>query len=341
MPRMSKIQIAEMKNEYNNGIKPKDLMSKYNISKHALYHHVDKEKAVKTKEAVIEKTEKTETIEQPIQQLTQPVDPLIDFDLINNPKKQIKAVEPDFNMNLFEDDKTMDMDLFNPSNLLKEEKQESKPEKFSLKQFFTKSKEVKKLTPEEEAKKEDEEQLKLVYQVRMYLYTFRDIDNLFSALNIENEDKKINKYIQDLYRKKKPELIKLLDFIKFNVRHSNNAVSSTFYSSIFFTIIKVLETIITRVGVDLTGLSDDLKNDKDLMMNLKEIEIEMIGNKVNMGPKVDILLKICTKSLTKYTENSLINSMKKIDKNDVTKDITSKLSCKPKNEVLEAKYNDI
>ena len=58
MPRMSKIQIAEMKNEYNNGIKPKDLMSKYNISKHALYHHVDKEKAVKTKEAVIEKTEK-------------------------------------------------------------------------------------------------------------------------------------------------------------------------------------------------------------------------------------------------------------------------------------------
>ena len=200
MPRMSKIQISEMKNEYNNGIKPKDLMSKYNISKHALYHHVDKEKAVKTKEAVIEKTETIES--QPIQQLTQPVDPLIDFDLINNPKKQIKAVEPDFNMNLFEDD-NMDMDLFNPSNLLKEEKQEAKPEKFSLKQFFTKSKEVKILTPEQEAKKEDEEQLKLVYQVRMYLYTFIDIDNLFSALNIENEDKKINKYIQYLYRKKK------------------------------------------------------------------------------------------------------------------------------------------
>ena len=81
MPRMSKIQIAEMKNEYNNGIKPKDLMSKYNISKHALYHHVDKEKAVKTKEVVIEKTEKTEVQEsQQIQQLIQPVDPLIDFD---------------------------------------------------------------------------------------------------------------------------------------------------------------------------------------------------------------------------------------------------------------------
>ena len=82
---MSKIQISEMKNEYNNGIKPKDLMTKYNISKHALYHHVDKEKASKTKEAVIEKTEVQES--QQIQELIQPVDPLIDFDLINNPKK--------------------------------------------------------------------------------------------------------------------------------------------------------------------------------------------------------------------------------------------------------------
>ena len=45
---MSKIQISEMKNEYNNGIKPKDLMTKYNISKHALYHQVDKEKASKS-----------------------------------------------------------------------------------------------------------------------------------------------------------------------------------------------------------------------------------------------------------------------------------------------------
>ena len=150
---MSKIQISEMKNEYNNGIKPKDLMTKYNISKHALYHHVDKEKASKS---IIEKTE----VQEPIQQLIQPVDPLIDFDLINNPKKQIKAVEPDFNMNLFENEDTMDMDLFNPNNLLKEEKQEAKPQKISLKQFFTKSKEVKKLTPEEEDKKEDEEQLK-------------------------------------------------------------------------------------------------------------------------------------------------------------------------------------
>ena len=54
--------------------------------------------------------------------LKRPVDPLIDFDLINNPKQQIKAVEPDFNMNLFENEDNMYMDLFNPNNLLKEEK---------------------------------------------------------------------------------------------------------------------------------------------------------------------------------------------------------------------------
>ena len=349
---MSKDQIANMKTEYISGIKPKALMEKYNISKHALYHHVDKSDVDKSN-VIAEKIPKVKTIEQVKTIIKTPElispnikidntgieDPLIDFEQMNKPQKINKISEQDFNMNLFEDDND-DMDLFNPSNLLKEVKA-PKQDKFSIKSFFSKTKEPKVLSPEEEMKQTEEEQLKLVYQVRMYLYTFRDIENLFSALNLDNEDKKINKYIQDLYKKKKPELIKLLDFIKFNVRHSNNTIVSNFYSSIFFTITKVLETIITRIGVDLTGLTDELKNDKEIIMNLKEIEIEMIGNKLNLGPKVDILLKICTKSLTKYTENTIINSMKNLNKNDVTKDISAKLNCKPKNDILEEKYMEL
>ena len=350
---MSKDQIANMKTEYISGIKPKALMEKYNISKHALYHHVDKSDVDKSN-VITEKIPKVKTIEQvktiiktpelispniKIDNIIEKEDPLIDFEQMNKPQKINKMSEQDFNMNLFEDD-TDDMDLFNPSNLLKEVKA-PKQDKFSIKSFFSKTKEPKVLSPEEEMKQTEEEQLKLVYQVRMYLYTFRDIENLFSALNLDNEDKKINKYIQDLYKKKKPELIKLLDFIKFNVRHSNNTVVTNFYSSIFFTFVKVLESIITRIGVDLTGLTDELKNDKEIIMNLKEIEIEMIGNKLNLGPKVDILLKICTKSLTKYTENTMINSMKNLNKNDVTKDISAKLNCKPKNDILEEKYMEL
>ena len=334
MPRLTKEQVQNMKTEYNSGISPKSLMSKYNITKHGLYHHIDKDKN-KIIQPPQNETEVNEPQPQP-QSQPQPEDPLIDFEKLNKTSKQQYPAEVDFN--IFDD--IGDDALFNPDNLLKEPIKPKQEEKFSLKQFFTKTKEPKTITPEEQIKKDEEEQLKLVYQVRMYLYTFRDIDNLFSALNIDNNDKQINKYIQDLYKKKKPELLKLLDFIKFNVRHSNNTVATNFYSSIFFTVVKVFEAILTRVGVDLTGLSDDLKQDKDIIMNLKEIEIEMIGNKLNLGPKMDILLKICTKSVTKYTENSLINSIKKVDKGDITKNISSTLSCKPKNEILEKKYND-
>ena len=351
---MSKEQIVNMKTEYSSGIKPKDLMVKYNISKHALYNHVNKaDKIIGINP--IDTNKKIEKESIPISskmdlQLNESQsnhvefdmgDPLIDFEQLSHSNKGNSKMNSkmNFDMNLFENDND-DIDMFNPDYILKESKAPKK-DKFSIASFFKKGKEDNKITPEEQIKKDEEEQLKLVYQVRMYLYTFRDIENLFSALNLENDDKKINKYIQDLYKKKKPELIKLLDFIKFNVRHSNNAVVTTFYSSIFFTIVKVLETIITRIGVDLTGLSEDLKNDKDIIMNLKEIEIEMIGNKLNLGPKVDILLKICTKSLTKYTENTMINNMKKVDKSDITKDISSKLNCKPPNEVLREKYDDI
>ena len=37
----------------------------------------------------------------------------------------------------------------------------------------------------------------------------------------------------------------------------------------------------------------------------------------------------------------MINNMKKVDKSDITKDISSKLNCKPPNEVLREKYDDI
>ena len=37
---MSKEAIISLKDEYNNGVKPTALLSKYNITKHALYHHV-------------------------------------------------------------------------------------------------------------------------------------------------------------------------------------------------------------------------------------------------------------------------------------------------------------
>ena len=187
----------------------------------------------------------------------------------------------------------------------------------------------------------EESRLKLVYQVRLYLYTFKDCENLFLALNVEQNDKKINKFIQDLYRRKEVELTKLLHFIKFHIRHNNNMIQGNFVSGVFFSVVKIFELVLYKIGIDITGLSDDLRNDKDIISNLKEIEIEMTAGKLNVGPKVDVMFKLCQAGLGKFTQNKLLSKMKDASKTERLKDIAGKLQSKPLNEELQEKYKDI
>jgi hypothetical protein len=348
---MSKDQIASLKDEYKSGVKPSELMGKYNITKHALYHHVGGSK----RKNILEKQEDAtvnlpfesddEVIEpSPYLVNTEVEDPLIDFEQIASAPHKSRAINEDDIFNITTE-KTFngDFDLFHPDNILTGSVPPVKPEKWSISNLLkTKNigKEEKK-SHEQIKKEEEQERLKLVYQVRLYLYTFRDQEHLFSALSIENDNKKINKYIHDLYKRKVPELKKLLDFIKFHIRHNNNSVTGNFVSSIFFTILKVVEMILTRMGIDLTGLAEELKNDPDVVSNLKEIEIEMTANKLNVGAKTDILLKICTKGLAKFTENKMINNMKAVKSVDSTKVAMDKLNTKPLNSDLKQKYDDI
>ena len=348
MPRMSKQNIASLKDEYNKGEKPKALLERYNITKHALYHHVGSKKKANVVEPIQEADmQEIEFDAMPdMEEQTGTEDPLIDFEQIAQSAPQKRN-----NKNLVDDDDIFNLtqendnniDLFHPDNLLSSNNKPAKEEKWSLAGFFNKSKIGKddKKSPEEVRKEEEQTRLKLVYQVRLYLYTFRDSDNMFVALGIENDNKKINKYIQDLYKRKVPELKKVLDFIKFHIRHNNNSVTGNFCSSIFFTIIKVVEVILTKMGIDLTGLSDELRNDPDVVSNLKEIEIEMTSNKMNLGAKTDILLKICTKGLAKFTENKMINKVKSMKNGDTSKTVMDTLNSKPVNDELKNKYNDI
>jgi hypothetical protein len=278
-------------------------------------------------------------------------DPLIDFDkLMSNSasNERKKAVVDDDIFNVFNVDEALDP--FHPSNLLQDKlesgsktAQSGKEKSFSLRGFMSGKGlgEDSKKTPEEKKKEEEEERLKLVYQVRMYLYTFRDHDHLFTALSIENDNKKINRFIQDLYKKKSADLKKLLHFIKFHIRHNNHSVTGNFVSSILFTLIRVLELIVTRFGIDISGLSEELKSDPEMISNLKEIEIEMTANKLNVGAKADILLKICTKGLSKFTENKMINKMKSLQTSDKSKQAMDQLNSKPINNELKNKYNDL
>jgi hypothetical protein len=351
MPRMSKDQIVSLKEEYKNGEKPSALMTKYNITKHALYHHVGGSKKVNTSVAKEKVFDDTDSEAEPTEKGDAGIpetDPLIDFDkLMSNsvPNERKKAVVDDDIFNVFNVDE--ELDPFHPSNLLEDKSskpaQSGKAKSLSLRGLMSGKglgEDLKK-TPEEKKKEEEEERLKLVYQVRMYLYTFRDHDHLFTALSIENDNKKINRFIQDLYKKKSADLKKLLHFIKFHIRHNNHSVTGNFVSSILFTLIRVLELIVTRFGIDISGLSEELKSDPEMISNLKEIEIEMTANKLNVGAKADILLKICTKGLSKFTENKMINKMKSMQTCDKSKQAMDQLNSKPINNELKNKYNDL
>ena len=142
-------------------------------------------------------------------------------------------------------------DVFNIDHLLREDKPKPEEAKFNYNSLL-KGKIKKPQEQKEETDKEKEQsRLKKVYQVRLYLYTFKDCDNLFLALNVEQNDKKINKFIQDLYRRKEADLEKLLDFIKFHIRHNNNTVQGNFCTGVFFTITKILELFLLKVGIDV------------------------------------------------------------------------------------------
>ena len=87
-------------------------------------------------------------------------------------------------------------------------------------------------------------------------------------------------------------------------------------------------------------MTDELKNDHDVINNLKEIEIELTAGKVNLGPKTDLLLKICTKSVHKFTENNMLKKVKNVPDDQATRVINT-LQSKPINTELQQKYNDI
>lgn len=349
MPRLSKTQISTLKDEYKSGIKPSELMGKYNITKHALYHHVNKDKDETNSKITDDNSNNNSnnnnntTFDLPFETETEIEDPLIDFDKIISKPQKSKSISDNDIFNIT-NEKAYDFDLFHPDNIISSSISKNvKPEKWSISNLL-KTKNIgnnEKQNPDEMKKNEEEERLKLVYQVRLYLYTFKDQEHLFTALSIDNDNRKINKYIHDLYKRKIPELKKLLDFIKFHIRHNNNSVTGNFVSSIFFTLLKVIEMILTRMGIDLTGLTEELKNDPDVISNLKEVEIEMTANKLNVGAKTDILLKICTKGLSKFTENKMINKMKSLKSSDTTKLAMDKLNCKALNENLKNKYDDI
>lgn len=334
MAKLTREQVAALRADRANGMTPKALQDKYGISKRTVYNYIGGSGDATVTEAPPTEEEKHVSFNEPSVEVDE--DPIIDFE-----KMESNAAAP-MRESIFEMKDDIDS-VFDIKHLLREERDGPPPPKLNVNKLVKGRGSINDgdKTPEDIKKEAEQERLKLVYQVRLYLYTFKDCDNLFLALNVEQQDKKINKFIQDLYRRKTVELVKLLDFIKFHIRHNNNQVHGNFCSGIFFTVTKMMELILSRIGFDITGLTDDLRNDRDIVSNLKEIEIEMTAGRFNVGPKTDVLLKLCQASLSKYTQNKLISKMKQASSKQTIGVAMDKLQSKPPNVDLEKKYDDL
>ncbi len=355
MPRLTKQQVDAMRVDREGGMSVGDIMGKYGVSKRAVYYNTTEQGKRERDPTLTERSEdfpddtsEDDVIQQPTTRkvsFEEEEDPLIDFGKMKEDGVAMQVRDD----NIFHVKDDID-DVFNIDNILTHTKPDIPDEpKLSvsklvngLKSKSSKSSSNDNKAPEDVVKEKEQARLKLVYQVRLYLYTFKDCENLFLALNVEqNNDKKINKFIQDLYRRKEVELVKLLDFIKFHIRHSNNMIQGNFVSGVFFTITKILELILFKFGVNVVGLTDDLRADKDIISNLKEIEIEMTAGRINVGPKTDVMFKLCQTALSKFTHNKLVNKMEEAGKKEKMREVMDKLQAKPVNVELQEKYKDI
>ena len=214
MPRLSKDQISSLKEEYKSGTKPSALLSKYNITKHALYHHVGKKATNDAVEATATEYATKENNAALYQNSVTREDPIIDFEQLPERAQTVhtpsRANDNIFSVFNIDNDES---DPFHPDNILSQTTDKAtakadKPSSWNMSIFNSTKKlfQDEKKSPEEIKKQGEQERLKLVYQVRLYLYTFREEDNLFLALGVDRDDKKINKYIQDLYKRKVPKL---------------------------------------------------------------------------------------------------------------------------------------
>lgn len=162
----------------------------------------------------------------------------------------------------------------------------------------------------EEFEEHENERLKSVQKIRMYLNTFEDLHDLHIIPKQKNGEPDIDKYMISLYTKKQEELDKLEHFIVFHVRNNmTSKTSSKIAHHTFETLCRVLEFTLSKVGVHAQGLTDDIMNDEDVDRCLKEILIESELYKLSYGPKSDLLIKLGMKILEKDSKNRIENKL--------------------------------
>eukprot|EP00035_Acanthoeca_spectabilis_P017077 m.356709 g.356709 ORF g.356709 m.356709 type:complete len:354 (-) comp16606_c0_seq6:3471-4532(-) len=159
----------------------------------------------------------------------------------------------------------------------------------------------------ESEQQEDNEQLVLVQKIRLYFVHFPELQKLHIVTKKKNTDEPdTEKWLISLYNKKRADLEKTLNFIRFHVRNNINENSSIkLASNVLETGVKVLEHVLLSVGVQSQDLTKNVLADDDIKRCLKEILIDNSINSLNIGAKSDLVLKLGMKIVSTDSQNRI------------------------------------
>lgn len=199
-------------------------------------------------------------------------------------------------------------DIFQPETLTApvKAKSESKPLAGITKASWFSGKGPKMVLTESE-QEEDNEQLVLVQKIRLYFVHFPELQKLHIVTKKKNTDEPdTEKWLISLYNKKRADLEKTLNFIRFHVRNNINENSSIkLASNVLETGVKVLEHVLLSVGVQSQDLTKNVLADDDIKRCLKEILIDNSINSLNIGAKSDLVLKLGMKIVSTDSQNRI------------------------------------
>ena len=320
MKKISQQERDAVIKELQQGLKPKDIQSKYGISKQSMYTIKKQGQPVSNNNVVKEPELTAEEIQEA------QYDPVNIKDFVNEESHQ-------------EETKThakIPKSLINLAN--KKLKEDNKTNEKSKNNNVVKTADVE---PTEDQLEEEKQQL--ICKIRQYVFAFES--NRYINEYVGNDK---DKYLIALEKKTIKDLNTIIKYIQFHIR--NNKSNSTVIESTLVTLMVVIEKIGSKVGLQFDGLAKDisldLKNDEsDLKRAVTELNIESNISSYFNSPKVDILMQISQKLLFTHQKNKQLQLLnveenKTVPVKPVNQSAEAYLKSTMNNELKE-KYQDI
>lgn len=320
MKKISQQERDAVIKELQQGLKPKDIQSKYGISKQSMYTIKKQGQPVSNNNVVKEPELTAEEIQEA------QYDPVNIKDFVNEESHQ-------------EETKThakIPKSLINLAN--KKIKEDNKTNEKSKNNNVVKTADVE---PTEDQLEEEKQQL--ICKIRQYVFAFES--NRYINEYVGNDK---DKYLIALEKKTIKDLNTIIKYIQFHIR--NNKSNSMVIESTLVTLMVVIEKIGSKVGLQFDGLAKDisldLKNDEsDLKRAVTELNIESNISSYFNSPKVDILMQISQKLLFTHQKNKQLQLLnveenKTVPVKPVNQSAEAYLKSTMNNELKE-KYQDI